>query len=209
MKKLLQAVFLLSTCVLLTACGGGGGSLSNSDPGNNDVGVVAAFGDSITQGAQCPCTPYPARLGPMIGKSVPNYGIGGSRAADNIGRTQSVIDQSHPGFMIILYGVNDIIHAQGIGGIVAALDQMVDICKANHVVPILATYPRPITGHAIFGPRTHALNEQIRSLASSKGVPCVNLEGEFNADPDLYMADGLHPNDAGTQIVALAFADLF
>lgn len=209
MKNSLRYLALFSACALLTACGGGGGGLSNSNPGNNDVGVVAAFGDSITQGNQCSCAPYPARLGPMIGKSVPNFGIGGSRATDNVGRTQSVIDSAHPGFMLILYGVNDIIHAQGVGGIIAALDQMVDICRANNVVPVLATYPRPITGHAVFGPRTRALNEQIRSLASSKGVPCVNLEGEFHADPDFYEPDGLHPNDAGTQLMALAFADLF
>jgi len=25
----------------------------------------------------------------------------------------------------------------------------------------------------------------------------------------LYLSDGLHPNDAGTQIIAMAFADLY
>ena len=209
MKKAIRAMTVLGVCAVMAACGGGGGGLSNGNPGDNDVGVVAAFGDSITQGSECSCTPYPARLSGMIGKSVGNYGIGGSQAADNVARTQSVIDQSHPGFMLILYGVNDIIHGHGIDSIVSALSQMVDICKSNNVVPVLATYPRPITGHAVFGPRTRALNEQIRSLASEKGIHCVNLEGEFNASPDLYEPDGLHPNDAGTQLVALAFADLF
>ena len=118
MNNSLRNLALSSVCVLLAACGGGGGGLSNKDPGNNDVGVVAAFGDSITQGNQCSCPPYPARLGPMIGKSVPNFGIGGSTAEDNVGRTQSVIDQSRPGFMLILYGVNDVIHAHGIGTII-------------------------------------------------------------------------------------------
>lgn len=209
MNNSLRNLALSSVCVLLAACGGGGGGLSNKDPGNNDVGVVAAFGDSITQGNQCACAPYPARLGPMIGKSVPNFGIGGSTAEDNVGRTQSVIDQCRPGFMLILYGVNDVIHAHGIGTIIAALDQMVEICKSNHVVPVLATYPRPITNHAVFGPRTRVLNEQIRSLASSKGIHCVDLYNEFDANPDLYEPDGLHPNDAGTQLMTLAFADLF
>ena len=209
MKNLFRLVSVLSVCALLSACGGGGGGISNSDPGNNDVGVIAAFGDSITQGSECACAPYPSRLSALVGKAVGNYGIGGSTASGNVNRTQSVIDQCHPGFMLILYGVNDVIHSDGIGTIISALSQMVDICKANKVVPVLATYPRPITGHAIFGPRTRILNEQIRSLASEKGIHCVDLEKEFNADPDLYEPDGLHPNDAGTQIVALAFADLF
>lgn len=210
MRFYFKTTALLATCAFLTACGGGGGGgLSNSDPGNNDVGVVAAFGDSITAGSECACAPYPSRLAGLIGKSVPNFGAGGSRAGESVGRTQSVIDQCHPGFMLILYGVNDIIHGHGLDSIVSALGQMVDICKSNHVVPVLATYPRPITGHAIFGPRTVELNGMIRSLASSKGIHCVDLCGEFDANPDLYESDGLHPNDAGTQIIALAFADLF
>lgn len=194
----------------LIGCGGGGdGGLSNKNPGNNDVNVVVAFGDSITQGSECPCTPYPARLAGMIGKSVANTGISGSIASENVARTQSAIDRYHPGFMLILYGVNDVIHGRGIEGIAGAVDAMVATCLDNHVVPVLATYPRPITGHAIFGPRTSRLNEHIKSIASSRGIKCVNLESEFNANPEWYMPDGLHPNDTGTQVIALAFADLF
>ena len=48
--------------------------LTNGNPGLNDVNVVAAFGDSITQGNMCSCAPYPARLGPLIGKAVVNAG---------------------------------------------------------------------------------------------------------------------------------------
>lgn len=210
LSSTVSSFFAASLALALFGCGGGdGGGLSNKDPGNNDVNVVVAFGDSITQGSQCPCTPYPARLGGMIGKSVANAGIAGSVATENVGRTQSAIDKYHPGFMLILYGVNDVIHGHALDGVVAALDQMVNICLDNHVVPVLATYPHPITSHAIFGPRTARLNELIKSLASSRGVKCVNLESEFNANPEWYMPDGLHPNDAGTQVMALAFADLF
>lgn len=209
MRKPACALVLGSCLAFLAACGGGDGGLTNKDPGNNDVNVVAAFGDSITMGNQCSCPPYPARLAGMIDKRVPNFGIGGSVATENIGRAQTVINQCHPGFMLILYGVNDVIHGHGIGGIIEALDQMVEICKSNHVVPVLATYPRPITSHAVFGPRTRVLNERILELASAKGIHCVDLQKEFNANPEFYEPDGLHPNDAGTQLMALAFADLF
>lgn len=210
MRKPVRALAVCSCFALLTACGGGdGGGLTNNDPGDNSVDVVAAFGDSITMGSQCDCSSYPSRLAGMISKHVPNFGIGGSLAVENVDRTRTVIDKCHPGFMLILYGVNDVIHAQGVGSIVSALDQMVEICKSNHVVPVLATYPQPILEHEIFAPRTLALNEQIRSLASSKGIRCVDLQKEFNANPEFYEEDGLHPNDAGTQVMALAFADLF
>ena len=37
--------------------------------------VVTAFGDSITMGNMCSCTPYPARLAGLIGKTAVNAGI--------------------------------------------------------------------------------------------------------------------------------------
>lgn len=205
--------FLLSTllAVGLAGCGGGGGDsgLQNKDPGSNDVKVVVAFGDSLTQGSECRCVPYPARVAALIGKTVVNSGASGTLATENIGRTQTAIDRIHPGFMLILYGVNDVIHSEGIRSIADDLDQMVSICKTNHVVPVLATYPEPIQDHAIFAPRVLLLNQDIRELAQTRGIHCVDLEPEFAANPEFYEPDGLHPNEAGTQIIALAFADLF
>ena len=213
--RLRLAAWLAGT-LLLAGCGDSGDSaLSNNNPGANDVNVVAAFGDSITQGTQCSCVPYPARLTGLIGKVVVNAGIHGSMAHDNVGRTQNVIDRNHPAFMLILYGVNDGIHGDGTGGTVVAIGQMVEICKNNHVVPVLATYPIPFGPHSFVTHTTRVLNRGIRQLAHDAGVRCVDLEKEFalpdesSADPALMEADGLHPNDAGTQIMALAFADLF
>ncbi len=215
----LAAVFLIG---LLAGCGDDGdSSLTNSNPGINDLNVVVAFGDSITQGSECACVPYPARLSGLIGKVVYNTGVGGSNASANVGRTQQAIDKYHPAFMIILYGVNDVIHGDATGGIAAALAQMVFICKQNNVVPVLMTYPRPILGHNLFAGGTISLNRSIRALASSEGIKCVDLEREFSAGPDpiypewpmtdatLMGPDGLHPNDAGTQVIALSCADLF
>ena len=206
---------------LLSGCGSGDDKLENKNPGLNDLNVVVAFGDSITQGSECACVPYPARLSGLIGKIVYNTGVGGSTATGNIGRTQEAIDKYHPAFMCILYGINDIIHGEGVPGATAAISQMVLICKQNHVVPVLATYPRPILGHQLFATGAIRLNRGIRDIAKAEGVKCVDLEQEFSigqdplvpewpvTDPALMGPDGLHPNDAGTQIIALAFADLF
>lgn len=210
-KHFLSLAFTASAALFLSGCGhDGGGGLSNKDPGNNDVGVVVAFGDSITQGSQCACTPYPARLAGLTGKAVANCGIGGTTAADNVDRTQSAIDKHHPGFMIILYGVNDVIHGAGAGTVAAAVNGMVSICKRNHVVPVVATYPIPRAEHQTFSGGVKSINEAIRSLASDNGIKCVDLEHEFEGrEEEWLLPDGLHPNDTGTQMMALAFADLF
>lgn len=204
------ALLLAFSSGLLSGCGGDGeGTLENKNPGNNDVNVAVAFGDSITEGSDCSCTPYPARLAGLIGKNVYNSGRQGSLAVSNVGRTQDIIDKRHPGFMFILYGINDVIKGRNLASIRSALAQMVAICTQNNVVPVLATYPQLINTHAVFAGGGLALNNEIRALADAAGIKCVDLEKEFGANPALYGEDGLHPNDAGTQVMALAFADLF
>ena len=210
-RKQIRFLLCIVGIAMGSGCGGGGPStgLQNNDPGDNDEDVVAAFGDSITQGNQCECTPYPARLQEQTDKTVYNAGATGSLATDNIERTQTVIDQFHPGFLLILYGHNDITHGVQAGTIVEAIQSMVTICRNNHVVPVLATYPEPIGDHAAYAPRVLHLNGRIRALALELGLECVDLQAEFDPLADLHEADGLHPNDAGTQIIAMAFADLF
>ena len=217
-----SAILVTLMSGLLAACNNGGdGGLSNKNPGLNDTTVVAAFGDSITQGNRCACPPYPARLPPLIGKTVIPAGIHGTMARESVGRIQQVIDRNHPAFMLILYGVNDMIHGKGVPGTIGALSQMVLICKQNNVVPVLATYPIPFGSHGAFAMGTIGLNEGIRGLAEAQGIRCVDLEREFALETEgttpgwvvtdraLMETDGLHPNDAGTQIMAVAFADLF
>ncbi|MGD9612156.1 MAG: SGNH/GDSL hydrolase family protein [Kiritimatiellia bacterium] len=196
---------------LLAGCGEGGppGGLRNKNPGDNDVGVVAAFGDSITLGNRCDCAPYPARVQDMTDKTVVNAGLSGSQATENVSRARAVIQQTRPGFMLILYGHNDITHGVQTGTIVDALRAMVEICLEEHVVPVLATYPEPIGDHAAYAPRELVLNGRIRDLATELGLECVDLEAEFAGGDGLFIEDGLHPNEAGTQIIAMAFADLF
>lgn len=221
-SRILVGILALTVATgFLPGCGGGDGPITNDDPGLNDVNVIDAFGDSITQGGECNCAPYPGRVSILTGKVVVNSGIGGSRISSGVSRVQSVINNTRPGFMVILYGVNDVIHGGNMGNVAAGLTQIVQICRQNNVVPILATYPIPILGHSIFAGGTASLNVSIRAIASSEGVKLVDLEYEFAdpsanssfninyADPTLMMPDGLHPNDAGTQIIAISVADLF
>jgi lysophospholipase L1-like esterase len=207
----IRSFSLVMGLAVLAGCGEGGppSGLQNKNPGANDVRVVAAFGDSITLGNRCDCTPYPARVQAMTRKTVVNAGVSGSQATESVERARAVIQQTRPGFMLILYGHNDVAHGTQIGSIVDALRAMVEICLAEKVVPVLATYPEPIGDHAAYAPRELLLNSRIRALAAELGLECVDLEKEFAGGDNLFIEDGLHPNDAGTQIIALAFADLF
>lgn len=191
--------------------GGGGGGLSNDDPGDNDVNVVIAFGDSVTAGESHPS--YPEILGGLINRTVTNDGSYGSTAAAGSGRCSTVISKRKGAFMLVLYGINDIMFGRSTSQIAGSLESIVNTCRTMHVVPVLATYPIPIHGHEIFAGATYRLNKAIRDLAGQYGIECVDLEKEFldgsDPDPALYMEDGLHPNAEGNRVIALAFADLF
>ena len=218
-----ETVCAVAIAGFLGACSGddGGGGLVNENPGDNDLNVVAAFGDSLTEGVEG-VVPYPPRLAGLIGKTVANAGIGGSKALGNVDRVQEVIDRHHPAYMLILYGYNDIINGRRTSTVVGAVEEMAIICEQNNVVPVVATYPIPILGHQAFAYGVSLLNDGIRAMADARGWECVDLEVEFSSgerspdtpdwdtpDPALYMADGLHPSDAGAQVMAAAFADLF
>ena len=191
--------------------GGGGGGLSNDDPGDNDLNVVMAFGDSLTAGESQP--PYPEILSGLIGKTVTNDGVYSSTAAAGASRCSSIISKRKGAFMLILYGINDLLYGRSTSEIKSSLESIVTTCQNNHVVPVLATYPIPINSHEIYAGSTYRLNSAIRELASTYSIKYVDLEKEFRdgstPDSSLYMDDGLHPNAEGNQIMALAFADLF
>ncbi|MBR4190177.1 MAG: hypothetical protein IKQ55_09485 [Kiritimatiellae bacterium] len=217
--NLLRRVYAFVLCAALAGgfaaagCGGGGGGggLGNDDPGDNDKNVVIAFGDSLTAGEVQPA--YPAILSGLIGKNVTNDGAYGSTAAAGASRCSRVISSRKGAYMLILYGINDLLFGRSTSNIAGSLEKIVNTCKNNHVVPVLATYPIPIHGHEIFAGGTYRLNNAIRALATAHGIKCVDLEKEFldggDPDPALYLEDGLHPNAEGTKVMALAFADLF
>ena len=51
------------------------------------------------------------------------------------------------------------------------------------------------------------LSDRIRALAASEGARLVDLEKTFGTGEGLILPDGLHPNEAGNQLMAEAFAD--
>lgn len=198
--------------LLLSACGGDSSGIVNHDPGDNDLNTVCCLGDSITANVSGGPS-YPARLADLLGMNVINEGISGSTATYGASRVSSVIQRRKPAYMLVLYGVNDILFYRSVSETVSALSSIVSTCQNRHVLPVLATYPIPIRSHSIFAGSVQRLNQGIRDLAAERGLKCVDLEKEFShngePDPDLYLSDGLHPTQEGNQIIAAAFADLF
>jgi lysophospholipase L1-like esterase len=149
--------------------------------------------------------PYPARLAAMLGKPVVNLGVGGDRAYEVRGRVGSALARK-PGFLLVLVGSNDGTHGADPAVVKDHLRAVVQAAKNNKTVPVLATPPPMAHGwHELYAGNTRAIAAAIRAVASEERVALVDLERRFGKADGLLQSDGLHPTDAGVQLIADSF----
>ncbi len=197
--------------VALAGCGGGDGTSSagsGADFGDNNPNVVVALGDSIVAGVDGGGAPWPARLGGLGGKRVINAGVGGEPSSGARNRLGGLLSAYKPGFLIILTGANDAIMGYSTDNATANIRAMVQAAKANKTVPIVATLLPMVGEHGIYDSAARRVSAGVGEVAGSEGVTLVDLNSEFGDPEHQLIGDGLHPNDAGNQLIALAFHDV-
>jgi lysophospholipase L1-like esterase len=204
------AVGLLGAALLL-ACGCEEepflSSAAGHDFGRNDPSLYAAMGDSITQGYGDGGAPYPSRLEALLGRTVLNFAQGGTRAADGLALVDRVA-ASRPGFVLVCYGANDAIHGGSPADVKETLRALVATLRDSQCLVLIANL-LPMTGsHSAFAGNARAISEAIGELADEDAIPLVDLAAAFGPGDGLLQGDGLHPNDAGTQLIAQTFYDM-
>jgi lysophospholipase L1-like esterase len=195
----------------LAGCGGGEdvtSAGSGADFGNNNSNVVVALGDSITAGVDGGGAPWPGRLAALSGMRVINAGIGGQESGAGLARVGGTLAAYKPGYIIINFGANDAIMQRDTDQAIANIRAMVQAAKANKTVPIVSTLLPMVKGHLIYNSAAERISAGIRDVASSEGVTLVDLNGEFGDPESQLIGDGLHPSDAGNQLIALAFNEV-
>jgi lysophospholipase L1-like esterase len=217
--RLLFTLCLVTVSVLLTGCDDDSTPVvylsDTHDFGANDPNLIVAMGDSITVAINN-VRPYPDMLASLLGTTVVNEGESGEHAYEGIQRVNGVLAQYRPGFLLILYGANDILHFRPADEIAENLRGMILAARAAQTIPIIATMTPMARTRGIFNGPVMDANHFIRAMAAEEGVLVVDLEIVFDgfdndADPfvmeedDLLQFDGLHPNETGNWEIALAF----
>lgn len=200
--SILGLIGMLSSICMLCGCEGNGDSF---DYGENDPNVWVAMGDSITSGLDGEAAPYPPRLARMTGKTVINEGYSGEQAAEATSRIWNLLNNYKPGKIMILYGVNDLMHGASYEDIIGNLRFLVQAAKANKTMVNIATMTPMIDRHGgIYQGSIEEVNYQLRIMAAEEGVRLVDLEPIFGTGEGLQI-DGLHPNEQGSELIASAF----
>ena len=203
--RLISGTMAIALILLFTGCEDDGGGSVSGDTGDNDTNIAVALGDSITTGQGV--APYPGILAGMSGKQVINAGSGGARADSGPGRASSLLNSHNAAYLFILLGSNDAIHGGDPAAVKGALAATIAVARDHQTIPIIATIPQMVRGHASFNDGVKAINNEIRALAGETGTALVDLEGVIGAD--LLQEDGLHPTQAGQEAIASSIAGVF
>jgi acyl-CoA thioesterase-1 len=187
--------------------------------GGNRPNVYMAFGDSITAGeGSSDGTGYrnrlDQRLSGYLGTSeVANSGRSGTQTdegADRIGRNLGIF---RPAYTLVMYGTNDwnTIPCQ-MAPPCDTIDEMSEIIrqvKGFGSLPVLSTIipVNPTRQPAERNDWVRAQNGYLKDLARRERIPLSDPATLFFAEPNLaaLFDDGVHPNDAGYELIARAF----
>ena len=176
---------------------------------------IVFLGDSITEGAlssNCMEKSYWAVLGKLSGATVKGYGIGGTRIAEQLNKTEDPIDRLHfvtrvdsmdedADVVVVFGGTNDYGHGDApLGGMPDRTDETFYGAMHNLCLALIKRYPSSLI--VIMTP-THRLDEErlindhgIRNVATlSEYAEAEKRVAAYYGLPvlDLYALSGMNP----------------
>lgn len=187
---------------------------------------ILCFGDSLTEGDVVsllvgysltdPTTPglsrsYPYKLQTLISEryttqtiDVFNGGNGGERAtgADTYSRLEDLLRQLSPQVVILMEGDNDLNSGVSISDTIGAMEELIGLSRAYGADVLLSTLPAQRAGGSrAFAPDLIVpYNAELATTAADNGATLVDVYPKVTLD--LIGADGLHPTEAGNEVLA-------
>lgn len=174
-----------------------------SPPG--PAGVIVVLGDSLSAGYQLPAdSAWPALLERHLSLTgnhyqVVNAGISGDTTAGGLSRLPALLSKYHPALLIVELGANDGLRGLPLTQARNNLARIIELAQAADSKVLLVGMQIPLN----FGPRySGQFREMFPQLAQQYGVSLMPfLFKSIHDRPELFLADMLHPNAAGQQLL--------
>lgn len=180
-------------------------------------GPIICIGDSITQGFPYgPAWSWVAILAKTLPVEIINRGVNGDTTGNMLARFQTDVLSFNPGITVIMGGTNDAWLGAGLTTVKANLTAMVERSRKHHVLPVMGL-PVPLSpgGDDFFSGLEEASNtlDQYRSwlkdYSQTNSLTIIDFykpmltPGSIYGRP-AYFLDGVHPSQAGYQVMAKA-----
>jgi acyl-CoA thioesterase-1 len=184
-RAMARGIALLAV-LLFVAC-------SRDVPKASREGPIVAFGDSLVYGTGSSGGGFVRLLEQRIGRPIENLGVPGDTSADGIERLDQVL-ALQPSVVILLLGGNDFLRQVPQATTFANLAIIIERLQADGVAVLLA------------GVRGGLIRDNFAAgfeqLADQYGTAYVHDVLDDTLGVEGYMADQVHPNDAGYRVIA-------
>lgn len=209
-KRALKVLIIAAMALFATTTGAPTGA-SAAQPGQAHKSPAAAplvllcYGDSLTAGYGLPAgQSYPDRLGELLrakGRDVRivNAGVSGDTSAGGLARLDWTLGE-RPDAAILCLGANDALRGLSVERMEANLDAMLARFAQARIPVLLAGMKAPRNLGPAYATPFEAVFPRLAAKYKTLFYPFL-LEG-VAADPALNLADGIHPNAAGAEIIA-------
>jgi acyl-CoA thioesterase-1 len=156
-------------------------------------GPIVAFGDSLVHGTGSSGGGFVKLMETRLGKPILNLGVPGDTTADGLARVDDVIKR-HPSVVVLLLGGNDYLRQVPVEDSFTNLARIIERLQADGIAVLL------------IGVRGGLLRDnfaaQFEALADRYGTAYVHDVLDDTLGVSGYMADQVHPNDAGYAVIA-------
>ncbi len=183
--------------------------------------TLVCHGDSLTNACELDGpSPWPSLVAKRLKIKVINSGVGGDTTGGLLSRFYPEVVQQRPDFVLVMGGTNDLWWGLDVKLIQANIFTMT--CQATHhdIIPLVGL-PPPIVvemaRHQEFAAPEGGYERCVQNLAAlvkalglavkHYDVVCLDFYHPFlnesgNPIENYFMADGLHPNQAGHRLMA-------
>ena len=183
------AVALLT--MALTGCSGQPEVANRHSPGT----AIVCFGDSLTRGeGASEGHEYPGLLAAALGRDVINAGANGDTTRDALERLEQDVLLRNPRLVIVELGGNDFLRQVPRAETFTNLEAIVRRIQERGAMVVLVGVQS-----GLFGDPARREYQRIARARKTAFIP--NIVEDILNDPRL-KSDGLHPNDAGYQVMA-------